>query len=141
LRKNSPRIPDSRRLRPAKPGAAGDSRGVRNPRGAGAAVERRARRYYRLRGYRVLDANVWSGGYELDLVLRRGSWVVFCEVKSKSGARFGDPLEMVTPEKERRLRRAAEAWLAQNREHGRCSIRFDVVAERAGKLERVAAAF
>jgi Holliday junction resolvase-like predicted endonuclease len=48
---------------------------------------------------------------------------------------------MVTPEKQRRIRAAAQAWLAQNREHAGCRIRFDVVAERAGKLERLAAAF
>ena len=105
------------------------------------SAESRARRHYRLRFYRVLGTNVWLAGYELDLVVRRGTTLVFCEVKSKAGPRFGDPLEMVTPEKQRRLRRAAEAWLAQNPEHAHCRIRFDVVAERAGKLERVAAAF
>src|SRR5215211_8108161 len=99
--------------------------------------EQRARRHYRLRGYRILGENVWCGGYELDLVVRRGRSLVFCEVKGKSGTGYGDPLEMVTPEKIRRLKRAATAWLAANREHDGCEIRFDVVAERAGKLERV----
>jgi putative endonuclease len=103
--------------------------------------ELRARRHYRLRAYRVLGENVWIGGYELDLVVRRGTTIVFCEVKGKSGAGFGDPLEMVDAEKVRRLRRAASAWLAAHPEHGHCVVRFDVVAERAGKLERVAAAF
>ena len=103
--------------------------------------ELRARRHYRLRAYRILGENVWIGGYELDLVVRRGSTVVFCEVKGKSGWGFGDPLEMVTAEKMRRLRRAASAWLAAHPEHASCTVRFDVVAERAGKLERVAAAF
>jgi putative endonuclease len=55
----------------------------------------------------VLAANAWAGGYELDLVLRRGRRLVFCEVKAKAGAGYGDPLEMVGPEKLRRLRRAA----------------------------------
>ena len=103
--------------------------------------ELRARRHYRLRGYRILGENVWIGGYELDLVVRRGTTLVFCEVKGKSGDGFGDPLEMVTAEKVRRLRRAASAWLASHPEHGHCTVRFDVVADRAGKLERVAAAF
>jgi putative endonuclease len=103
--------------------------------------ELRARRHYRLRAYRILGENVWIGGYELDLVVRRGSTIVFCEVKAKSGAGYGDPLEMVTAEKVRRLRRAASAWLASHPEYGRCAVRFDVVAERAGKLERVVAAF
>src|SRR4051812_33906594 len=73
--------------------------------------ELRARRHYRLRGYRILGENVWIGGYELDLVVRRGTTLVFCEVKGKSGDGFGDPLEMVTAEKVRRLRRAAQRGL------------------------------
>lgn len=96
---------------------------------------------YRLRGYRVLDENTWAGGYELDLVLRRGRMLVICEVKAKSGAERGDPLEMVPPEKVRRLRRAAESWLATHPEHAGCVVRFDVVAEREGRRERVANAF
>lgn len=105
------------------------------------SAESRARRHYRLRAYRILDTNAWAGGYELDLVVRRGRTLVFCEVKSKSGPRFGDPLEMVTPEKIRRLRRAAEGWLAAHPEHRGCRLRFDVVAERAGALQRIEAAF
>ena len=61
----------------------------------GTEEERRAARHYRLRGYRILGANVWAGGYELDLIARRGRRLVFCEVKGKSGPGFGDPLEMV----------------------------------------------
>src|SRR5438093_7075686 len=105
------------------------------------SAESRALRHYRLRAYRILDTNVWIAGYELDLVVRRGRTLVFCEVKSKSGPRFGDPLEMVTPEKIRRLRRAAEVWLAVSKEHAHCRVRFEVVVERSGKLERVADAF
>ena len=36
-----------------------------------------------------------SRGGELDIVARRGRCLVFCEVKSKTGDGFGDPLEMV----------------------------------------------
>ena len=48
---------------------------------------------------------------------------------------------MVDAEKIRRLRHAAAAWLQAHREHDGCDVRFDIVAERAGKLERVANAF
>jgi len=102
------------------------------------ADERRAARHYRLRGYRVLATNVWSGGYELDLIVRRGGRLVFCEVKGKTGSGFGDPLEMVDDEKLRRLRRAAETWLARNPGCRRLDCRFEVVAVRPGGLERLA---
>jgi putative endonuclease len=104
-------------------------------------AERRAARWYRLHGYRILDTNCWVAGNEIDVVARRGSTIVFCEVKSKSGTGFGDPLEMVTPEKVRRVRRAAEAWLAIHHESRGLGVRFDVIAERAGRLEHVPDAF
>jgi putative endonuclease len=89
----------------------------------------------------MLDANAWIGGYELDLVLRRGRTIVFCEVKSKSGTGLGDPLEMVTGEKQRRLTKAAESWLAAHPEHGGCEVRFDVVGVGAGSVEHLRQAF
>jgi putative endonuclease len=110
-------------------------------RAAGARVERRAAWWYRLRGWRILGRNVWVARYELDLIVRRGRRVAFVEVKAKTGPRFGDPLEMVTREKERRIRRAADAWLAAHPELASCLVEFDVVVEREGRLERLAHAF
>ncbi|HUQ23294.1 MAG TPA: YraN family protein [Gaiellaceae bacterium] len=100
--------------------------------------ERRAARHYRLRGYRILGTNVWAGGYELDVIARRGRRLVFCEVKGKTGDGYGDPLEMVDAEKVRRLHRAAEAWLVRHPGAAGLDCRFEVVAIRSGQLERVA---
>jgi putative endonuclease len=107
----------------------------------GLAAERRAARFYRLRGWTILGANVWAAGNELDLIARRGRQLRFIEVKEKRGPRFGDPLEMVTPEKQRRIRRAAASWLAARPELSGLAIAFDVVAVREGKLVRVEDAF
>jgi putative endonuclease len=107
----------------------------------GRAAERRAWWYYRLRGYRILETNVWAGGYELDLVVRRGRQLAFVEVKAKSDPRFGDPLEMVTVEKQRRLQQAAEAWLALHPDVAGLDLTFEVIAFRSGRLERVKQAF
>ena len=108
---------------------------------AGGHAERRAVLWYRVRGYRILGRNAWAGGNELDVIARRGDRLVFCEVKSKGGPGFGDPLEMVTPEKQRRLRRAAEAWLQAHPELRPLAIRFDVVSVAEGRLRRVPDAF
>jgi len=74
--------------------------------------ERRAAWWYRLRGWRILGANVWAGGNELDLIVRRGRQLRFVEVKEKKGPRFGDPHEAVTEEKQRRGGRAAASVVA-----------------------------
>jgi putative endonuclease len=81
--------------------------------------------------------NAWAGGYELDLIARRGNRLVFCEVKAKAGGRYGDPLEMVSAEKLRRLQRAAEAWLAAHPECRELEARFEAVGIRDGRLCRV----
>ena len=107
----------------------------------GLRAEGRAVWWYRLRGYRILATNAWAGGHELDVVVRRGRRLVFCEVKEKLGEEFGDPLEMVDEEKQRRLRRAAEAWLVRHPETRGLTVSFDVVAVRGGRLERVSEAF
>jgi putative endonuclease len=107
----------------------------------GKRAEQRAVWWYRMRGYRILATNAWVAGYELDIIVRRGRRLVFCEVKEKSGERFGDPLEMVDDEKQRRLRLAAAAWLVRHPETAGLQVSFDVIAVRGGQLERVAEAF
>jgi putative endonuclease len=105
------------------------------------AAERRAARHYRLRGYRILATNVWAGGNEVDVVARRGRALVFCEVKERARDDFGTPAEFVHSEKQRRVRRAAEAWLAARPELDGLDVRFDVVAVAGGRLKRISGAF
>jgi putative endonuclease len=102
----------------------------------GSEAERRVRRHFVVRGYRILAANVWAGGNELDLVVRRGRRLVFCEVKAKTGARYGDPFEMVHGEKTRRIRRAAAAWLAARPDLAGCEVALEAVAVRGRRVER-----
>jgi putative endonuclease len=103
----------------------------------GESAERRARRHYRLRGYRVLGTNVRGGRNEVDLVVRRGRRLVFVEVKEKTGFAFGNPLEMIDGEKRRRLRRAAARWLAAHPEVSGLAVAFEAVSVHSGRLVRV----
>lgn len=104
---------------------------------AGARAERRVRRYFLLRGYRILAANARAGGNELDVVVRRGSRLLFLEVKARSYDAFGDALEAVGPEKQRRVRRAAEVFLAGRPELRGLEVGFEAVAVRPRGIERV----
>ena len=99
--------------------------------------ERRALLHYRLRGYRLLEANARAGGYELDLVLRRGRRLVVVEVKEKGGPDFGHPLEMIHPEKARRVRAAAAAWLAAHPEAAELEVELEAVGVQGRRIERV----
>jgi Holliday junction resolvase-like predicted endonuclease len=48
---------------------------------------------------------------------------------------------MVDEQKQRRIRRAATAWLAAHPEHGGLEVAFDVIAIQEGRLVRLAEAF
>ena len=104
--------------------------------GSGQRAERRALWHYRLRGYRILGTNVWSAGCELDLIVRRGRRLVFVEVKSKSGPRFGPPEAMVDARKRRRLARGAAAWVARHPDMRMLVRVFEIAAVEGAALRR-----
>ena len=103
----------------------------------GAYGERVAARLLADAGMVVLDRNWRCPLGELDLILRDGDTIVFCEVKTRRGEAYGTPAEAVTADKARRLRALAAAWL---RAHGgpRDGVRFDVVTVRPRRAGRAA---
>jgi putative endonuclease len=84
-------------------------------------------RIYRKAGYAIVARNVRLPGGEVDLIVRRGSLLVFCEVKTRTTDRFGQPSEAVNPRKRARVRRLAGRWLRANPMPG-VKVRFDVVS-------------
>jgi putative endonuclease len=103
-----------------------------------------AARWYEVRGYELLDRNWRCREGELDLVLRRGPLLVFCEVKTRTSDRFGTGSEAVTSTKRRRVRRLAGRWLAERGPGGlggALDVRFDVASLTGGSLEVTEDAF
>jgi putative endonuclease len=88
--------------------------------------EKAAAEYLQAAGFRILDRNWRCAEGELDIVAAHGRSLVVCEVKTRSGERYGSPLEAITREKRRRLRRLAVSWLVA---HGVLfdEVRIDVV--------------
>jgi putative endonuclease len=111
-------------------------------RATGTQGEDAAARWYEARGYRVVARNWRCREGELDLVVARHGELVFCEVKTRAGTRYGTPAEAVTPTKQRRLRRLATRYLAEAAPpaHAR-HLRFDVASVLAGEVEVIEAAF
>jgi putative endonuclease len=96
----------------------------------GARGEELAERVLLDAGMAIVDRNWRCREGEIDLIavdeVGGKSTVVFCEVKLRRGRGFGSPLEAVTFEKVRRLRRAAAAWLREHPVAG-MEIRIDVI--------------
>jgi putative endonuclease len=109
-------------------------------RALGVDGEDQAAAWYVAQGYTVVCRNWRCREGELDLVVRRGRELVFVEVKARTTDRFGIPAEAVTSAKQRRLRGLAARYL-RDTGTGAGSLRFDVVAILAGRLEVIEAAF
>ena len=71
--------------------------------------------------------NVRVGRLELDLIARRGSLLVFCEVRSRRSANTVFPAETIDRKKLARVRRAAATWL-RDQKLGRVHPRIDAAA-------------
>ena len=138
------RIGPSRDPPPLVPRALLRTRGrrrARRGRSLGTGAERRAARWYRLRAYRILDTNAWLAGGELDVVARRGRDGRLLRGEVEVGRRLRRPARDGDAEKVRRVRRAAEAWLARHPAWAGLAVRFDVIVVRGRRLERIAVAF
>ncbi|GGL40867.1 YraN family protein [Phycicoccus endophyticus] len=117
------------------------------PTGAGPAAPRAAlgrygeelaARYLRERGLEVLERNWRCEHGEVDIVARDGECLVICEVKTRRGTAFGEPVEAVTAAKALRLRRLAAAYARRHPQAGQ-GLRVDVVGVlcRPGEPARV----
>lgn len=109
-------------------------------RATGAAGEDAAADWYRARGYEVVARNWRCRDGELDLIVRHGRTVVFCEVKARGSTRFGAPVEAVTRTKQARLRRLAARWLDEAPFRA-LELRFDVASVLEGRVEVLEGAF
>jgi len=122
---------------PAPTGPDGATPGQR----LGRAGEALAADWYTAQGYGVLARNWRCRDGELDLVVARGRFVVFCEVKTRSSERFGTPAEAVTRQKQMRIRRVAARWIDEAAPGPPRAIRFDVACVMHDTVEVIEGAF
>ncbi len=107
--------------------------GDRNRRGR--AAEDLACAYLELRGFRVLERDYRAGTSQVDLVMQDQLDVVFVEVKLRGEGARARSAESLGGAQQRRLRRAAAAWLSGR---GETCIRFDaVLVEDSGEGVRL----
>jgi putative endonuclease len=93
--------------------------------------EEMAASYLQEKGYRVIERNWRCPIGELDLVAVDGDVLVFVEVRTRSGVRFGLAEESITPAKQSRLIELAESYL-QEKSLSAQLWRIDVIAMQMG---------
>ena len=83
------------------------------------------------RGYAIIARRFRVRSGELDIIARDGAVLVFVEVKTRSGRRFGKAAEAVTVTKQRRMALLGNEYLLRHRLSD-CPCRFDVVSVNVG---------
>ena len=79
-----------------------------------------------LKGYRIVARRYRTKLGEIDLIARRGDLVMIVEVKARPT--LMEAMEAIARESERRIEGAADLWLSRQKDYGRLSVRFDMVA-------------
>jgi len=97
----------------------------------GSRAEEICARQLRREGWWILERNWRIKAGELDLIVRKGPVLAIVEVKATHTGLFTGPTSpafAVGPNKQRRLRRLASAWIASNgRRVAFHEVRFDVI--------------
>lgn len=87
--------------------------------------EQTAAAWLKKKGYKIVGLNYSCRFGEIDLIARKGNFIVFAEVKLRQSADFAQAREFVTRRKQERLIRTASLWLTQNPTE--LQPRFDVI--------------
>lgn len=93
--------------------------------------ERIAQHVLKTKGFRIEACN-WRSGHvgEIDIIayLPQEQVLAFVEVKSRKTAEYGSPLEAVSPAKQQRIVKLADAYLAEHPQQAQVIVRFDVIS-------------
>lgn len=95
---------------------------------AGLSGEDSACAYLEAHGYKILKRNYRCYSGEIDIIASKDNVLSFVEVKTRSNVRYGLPREAVTYDKQRKIRRSAENYLAMTKRlNNMPPLSFDVI--------------
>lgn len=106
-----------------------------NTRQTGNRYEQMAADYLEKQGMQILERNFRRGrNGEIDIIGREGKYLVFVEVKYRSGDEKGNAAEAVTKAKQRTICRVADYYRCLHRYGEDTWVRYDVVAIQGGQI-------
>ena len=100
-----------------------------------------AQNYLKQHKYSIIATNVSNFCGEIDIVAKQNDTYVFVEVKGRESTAFGAPYEAVTPYKQNKIRRTAQAYLKSKHLLDIYDVRFDVISILDNEIEHLIDAF
>lgn len=88
--------------------------------------EDQAASYLIEKGFEILERNYRFKKSEIDLIVKRGNWLVFIEVKTRTSTAFGYPEEFVDYQKRKMIFAGALEYM--NAKNWQGNVRYDIVA-------------
>ena len=101
--------------------------------------EKAARKFLKKRGYRIRETGYRCPQGEIDIIARQQDYLVFVEVRTRTGTDFGTPEESITQAKKKKLIASALTYTSTHQKLPSL-WRIDVVAielDDKGKTKRI----
>jgi len=90
-------------------------------------------KYLKKRKLKNIKRNYSCKVGEIDIIMTDADTLVFVEVKYRKNDDWVSPLESVTKSKQRKIIKAAQLFLLQNKKYTHWNCRFDVVSIQGDK--------
>ena len=114
----------------------------KNKRKIGTHYEQKAVEFLQKQGFSILERKFYSRYGEIDSIAKESGYLVFIEVKYRSGVSGGDPLEAVNAKKQKHICRTAFYYCVSRGYADTTACRFDVIAMTGdGEIEHIQNAF
>lgn len=107
----------------------------------GSRYEQMASAFLLNMGYHILERNYHDRKGEIDLIARHEGYLVFIEVKYRSGTHMGSPADAVDARKQGRIRHTAQYYMYTHHIGEDTPCRFDVVCITGEHIEVIQDAF
>ncbi|MGN0370550.1 MAG: YraN family protein [Butyrivibrio sp.] len=107
----------------------------------GNLYERKAALFLQNKGYKILRTNYYTRFGEIDIIARDGKYLVFCEVKYRTGTDFGYPEEAVNSRKRFHIKSSALRFMQEMQIPADSYVRFDIISILGDRIKHIKNAF
>lgn len=101
--------------------------------------ERKAARYLKIKGWKIVKKNYVNPFGEIDIIASKQNVLAFIEVKTRSSDKFGTPSQAVNESKKSKYVQGAKFFFYKREMN--CAVRFDIIEVYQGQINHIENAF